>query len=268
MRKLLAAVLVLAAVSVASAGTVQYGVVGGGIYAAPNISSESYDWWVDYSWDWNFPTTDPSTVTGHDGYVLLALNPYTGEVWTTIPNDQQAVGGVGGNYEGHASSLTGTPLLNLTPSATGLSEDCIFITAEFQPDGSWAYFGAFIQTSSDGGIYSAGSDGTFAGIDDYYGQSHSVGDVIGASGFLVPGSATSVVYGYVGAFNGWGYAGDSGTFTTVGFQMDGIDGWMSLTLSGDRSGVTLNEYYFDVPEPATMGLLAFGGIAALIRRRK
>ncbi len=68
-----------------------------------------------------------------------------------------------------------------------------------------------------------------------------------------------------------GLIGEGGLF---GFEMDGIRGWFQLDYSigtdywNGVGGVRLTEYYFDVPEPATMSLLAIGGIAALIRRRK
>jgi len=274
MRKL-AIVLVLAAASAAMASPVQYGVVGGGIYAAPDISSESYDWYVDGGWDYDFPLplgTPGGNVApnGLEGYTALALNPYTGEVWTDIPNEYQAVGGVGTGYTGHASSLTGTPLLNLVPSATGTLEDCIFITVEHRWGDPGGYFGTFVSASSDGALLADSWYDEFpAGHNEYNAKSHSVGDVIdaAATGIWVGGLSNSTFL-HCGSHNWMWYTGTYAGSQTLGFEMDGIYGWMSLSFSGDRSGVTLNEYYFDVPEPATMSLLAVGGIVALIRRRK
>ena len=273
MRKL-AFVLVLAVAS-AALGAVQYGVASSGIYAAPDISSESYDWWVDGDWDYVFPLPlgtegGNEAPSGWEGYILLALNPYTGEVWTDIPNELQAAGGVGGSYTGHASSLTGTPLLNLTPSATGTLEDAIYITAEHRWDGGGGYFGAFVSASADGAILTDGYDGEFPASNfNYYLKGHSVGTTIdAASTTWVDGDPNTSGFGHVGAHNWWGYTGTGGGGSaSLGFEMDGIFGWMSLSFSGDRSGVTLNEYYFDVPEPATMSMLALGGLALLRRKR-
>jgi hypothetical protein len=271
--KKLALILVLAVASTAMAASIQYGVGG----TAMNISSESYDWWVDYDWDSVFPLplgTEGGNVapSGFEGYILLALNPYTGEVWTDIPNEYQAAGGVGGSYTGHASSLTGSPLLNTTPSATGVLEDCIFITSEHRWDGGGGYFGSFVSTSADGMLLTDGYDGQFpAGQDNYYAKGHGVGDTIDtASAGWVAGGPSVSTFLHVGAHNWMWYTGTGSGSTTLAFQMDGNPGWMSLSYSGDRSGVTLNEYYFSgaIPEPATMSLLAIGGVAALIRRKK
>jgi hypothetical protein len=267
--KKLALILVLAVASTAF-GSIQYGVGG----TAVGISSESYDWYVDYDWDSVFPLplgTEGGNVTpaGFEGYILLALNPYTGEIWTDIPNELQAAGGVGGSYTGHASSLTGTPLLNTTASATGLSEDCVFITASHHWDGGGGYFGAFVNVSADGSIRHAGSDGIFpAGQENFYLQGHSVGDPIDGTGNWA-GGVNSSFFGHVGAHNWMWYTGTGGgTSASVAFELDGYYGWMDLSFSGDRTGVTLNSYGFEVPEPATMSLLAIGGVAALIRRKK
>jgi hypothetical protein len=272
--KKLALLLVLAVASTAMAATIQYGVAGSGNYAAPNVSSESYDWYVDYDWDSVFPlpTDNPAgnkAPSGFEGYILLALNPYTGEIWTDIPNEYQAAGGVGGSYTGHASSLTGSPLLNTTPSATGVLEDCIFITGEHRWDGGGGYFGSWVSASADGALLTDGFDGTFpAGLNNYYAKGHSVGATIDTSAGTWVSGPTNSTFLHVGAHNWMWYTGTASGSTTLAFQMDGIPGWMSLSFSGDRTGVTLNEYYFDVPEPATMSLLAIGGVAALIRRKK
>jgi hypothetical protein len=272
MRKL-ALVLALMVASTAF-GAIQYGVVGSGTYAAPNVSSESYDWYVDYDWDSVFPlpTDNPAgnkAPSGFEGYILLALNPYTGDIWTDIPVQYQAAGGVGAGYTGHASSLTGTPLTNYDP-AGDVSQDCIYIQAEHRWDGGGGYFGSFIGASADGGILTDGYDGEFpAGLNNWYAKGHSVGDTIDAGAGTWISGTSDHAFGHVGAHNWMWYTGTGGGGSaTLGFQMDGIEGWMSLSFSGDRSGVTLNEYYFDVPEPATMSLLGLGGIAALIRRRK
>jgi len=265
--KKLALILALAVASTAMAGPVQYGVAGSGNYAAPNVSSESYDWWVDGGgWDniMPLPLGTPGgyvTPAGFEGYILLALNPYTGEIWTEVSAADQHVP--------TSSALTGSPLLNNTPSATGLSEDCVFITASHHWDGGGGYFGAFVNVSADGSIRQGGYDGAFpAGQDNYYLYGHSAGEVIDGTGDWA-GGVNSSFFGHVGAHNWWGYTGTGGgSAASVGFELDGIYGWMSLSFSGDRSGVTLNEYYFDVPEPATMSLLAVGGVAALIRRKK
>jgi hypothetical protein len=260
--KKLAFVLILAVASTAF-GSILYGdnptTVG--------MSSESYDWWVDGgSWDGIMPLplgTEGGYVTpaGFEGYLLLALNPYTGEIWTEV--------GAADQHVPTSSALTGAPVTNMTPSATGLSEDCIFITASHHWDGGGGYFGAFVNSSADGSIRHAGSDGIFpAGQENFYLQGHSAGDPIDGTGNWA-GGVTSSFFGHVGAHNWWGYTGTGGgTSASLAFELDGNYGWMDLSFSGDRSGVTLNSYGFEVPEPATMSLLAIGGIAALIRRKK
>ncbi len=276
MKKLAAVLAVLAVASIAMAAPVQYGVVGGGIhqvYGGGNgIASESYDWWVDGGgWDNTFPKTLGSAggsvaPSGFEGFIMLALNPYTGEVWTDVPLTHQALNPAG-SYSGHAPTFTSADWVsNLTPSATGISEDAIFITGEFRSDGYGA-FGSFVTVSSDGAVLGTPDGyGGHAGIDSHLPNNLAVGTLIEPAGSM---EWTNDLYGHVGWFSGWGYAGtDGGGTGNYGFEMDGIKGWISLNFSGNRTGVRLNEYYFDVPEPATMSMLAIGGIAALIRRRK
>ncbi len=273
---LMAATLVF--VATVEADPVQYGVVGGGIhqvYGGGNgIASESYDWYLDWpvGWDDIFPAAESGTPhlapSGFPGYLLLALNPYTGEVWTDVPLTHQA-NNPGSSYVGHAPDTLlpgGDWVSNLVPSATGLLEDCIFITTEYRWDGSYGAFGAFVTVSSDGAVLGTPDGyGGHAGIDSHLPNNLGVGTAIEPAGAM---EWTNDLYGHVGWWAGY-YAGtDGGGTGNYGFEMDGIKGWISLNFAGNRSGVRLNEYYFDVPEPATMSLLAIGGIAALIRRKK
>ena len=234
------ACLAIAAITSAAAGAVQYGVVGDGkhVQYGPQdtggnymgIASESYDPWVDGGqWDTIFPAggtspntwpTDPSAT----GYVLLALNPYTGEVWTDIPLEHQAHNPAG-SYSGHGQGTMisgpsglpddpGTPdvdeslvysdwVSNLTVPVTGYLQDCIYVTAELYLEGQYQ-FGTFITASPDGAI--------LAGSDYYDPADHlqmSVGQTVEASA----GVFVDDVIGLIGtAYQGGGYSGDEGRY--------------------------------------------------------
>ncbi len=268
------ACLAIAAITSMASGVVQYGVVGSGkhVQYGPQdtggnymgIASESYDPWVDGAqWDTVFPAggTSPNTWPtdpGATGYVLLALNPYTGEVWTDIPVTHQAHN-PSGTYSGHGQGTMisgpsglpddpGTPgvdeslvysdwVSNQTVPATGYLEDCIYVTAELYLDGQYQ-FGTFITASPDGGILG----------DDYY----DPGDHIQMSvGQTVDGLFIDDVIGLIGtAYVTGGYSGTWGsTVGKMGFEMDGIKGWVRFDYSGQRCGVRLTEYYFDISTP-------------------
>ena len=269
------ACLAIAAIT-SMAGAVQYGVVGGGKHVGygpqdtggnyMGIASESYDPWVDGGqWDSIFPAGAPSPNTWPtdplaDGYVLLALNPYTGEVWTDVPLEHQAHNPAG-SYSGHGQGTMisgpsglpddpGTPgvdeslvysdwVSNLTVPVTGYLQDCIYVTAELYLEGQYQ-FGTFITASPDGAI--------LAGSDYYDPADHlqmSVGQTVEASA----GVFVDDVIGLIGtAYQGGGYSGTWGsTVGKMGFEMDGIKGWVRFDYSGQRCGVRLTEYYFDLP---------------------
>jgi hypothetical protein len=266
---------------------VQYGVVGSGIHMqfGPQdtngtylgIASESYDPWVDPGqWETVLPTIGVSTSpnprdyrddgTAAEGYVLLALNPYTGEVWTDIPVAHRAYNADStpntSTYTGHAGNTVisgpsgladdpGTPdvdesllysdvVTNLTPSSTGYANDCIYFTAELWEEGQYQ-FGGFAGTSSDGGIL---VDNTYYTPADPLLM--SVGQTVEATGSQ---PFSTEVIGPIGTAyidlgqwsGGWG-----STVGTYGFEMDGIKGWLRADFAGNRTGVRLTEYYFDV----------------------
>ena len=160
--------LVIAGIAAPAGAVVQAGVVGSGIHMQygpqdtsgnyMGIASESYDFYSDgiygTGWGSNFPTWSgdqrPPDGAGY-GYVLLAFNPYTGEVWSDIPATHQALNPAG-TYSGHAPSVnkTGPSGLPDDPGTPGIDEsivqsdvvqyattsfnsDCVFITAEFLP---------------------------------------------------------------------------------------------------------------------------------------
>jgi hypothetical protein len=283
-------IALLVAATTASA-QVQAGVVGNGIHMqyGPQdangdylgIASESYDFYSDaiYGTGWgdNFPTWSgdqrPPDGAGY-GYVLLAFNPYTGEVWTDIPVEHQALNPAG-SYTGHAPSVSlsgvdgeGNPITSDWVSnvqMSGFTEDCVYITGEFIPrpnDGVTVEpFGSFVNTSADGGLLSVdpwtayntawgailpeGADVKVYGAADPDRPAGMYGDPGGDLDF-----EQTKIWGYTGFWDwGWGfYAGDEGGVanTLVGFEMDGIKGWMRLDFAAHRSGVRLTEYYFDL----------------------
>ena len=278
---------------------VQAGVVGSGIHMQygpqdsggnyMGIASESYDFYNDaiYGTGWgnNFPTWSgaqrPPDGAGY-GYVLLAFNPYTGEVWSDIPTAHQALDPAS-SYTGHAPSVskTGPSGLPDDPGTPGIDEsivqsdvvqygttsflsDCVYITGEFIPrpnDGVVVEpFGSFVNTSADGGVLSVDPWVTYntswgallpAGADV---RPYTAGDPARPAGMYGdPGGDLDFdhnkTWGYTGFWNwSWGYySGDVGGVanSVFGFEMDGIKGWMRLDFAGHRTGVRLTEYYFD-----------------------
>jgi hypothetical protein len=283
---ILACVAIVGVTSAANA-VVQSGVVGSGVHyqygpqdANGNylgMSSDSYDWYVDWDFSYLFPGDNTyGAPSGWDGYILMALNPYTGEIWTDIPDEYQSANPAthGTTYTGHTGNTVisgpsglpddpGTPdvdeslvysdyMTNHTPSATGLGENCIYITGEHRYDNSGGYFGAFVSASPDGALLMGGYDGEFpAGTQNYYAGGISDGDVIDAStpGTWVDGDPNTSAFGYVGAHNWYWYTGTGGSYSQrkFAFEMDGYYGWIEMAFSGDRTGVRLMQYYFDAP---------------------
>ncbi|KKN85696.1 hypothetical protein LCGC14_0276800 [marine sediment metagenome] len=289
----------LAIVGVASpaSAVVQAGVVGGGIHnqygpqdAGGNymgIASESYDFYSDALWGFtgwgdNFPTWSgaqrPPDGIGY-GYVLLAFNPYTGEVWNDIPATHQALNPAG-TYSGHTPTVgltgvdgNGDPVSSDVVTedlARGYAEDTVYITGAFIPrpnDGvNVEPFGSFVNTSADGGILGVLSGSREVAYNTSWGallpdgaevKTYAAGDGDRPGGMYGdPGGDLDFdhnkTWGYTGFWNwrGW-YAGDEGGVadSIFGFEMDGIKGWMRLDFAANHSGVRLTEYYFDLLVP-------------------
>jgi hypothetical protein len=280
----------IAGITTAATAQVQSGVVGAGVHQqyGPQddngnylgMSSDSYDWYVDPGFSYTYPLDNSyGAPSGWDGFVLLALNPYTGEVWTDVPDIYQSANPAthvanGGVYDGHTGNTVisgpsglpddpGTPdvdeslvysdyMTNHTPPAGGLAQDCIYITGEHRYDDGGGYFGAFVSASADGALLTGGYDGEFpAGTQNYYRGDVPAGNVIDATtpGTWVDGDPNTSAFGYVGAHNWWYYTGTGGSSSlqTYAFEMDGSYGWVKMAFSGDRTGVRLMEYYFDAP---------------------
>ena len=295
----LAVSLAVACVASPAGAVVEAGVVGGGIHMQygpqdtggnyMGIASESYDFYSDgiYGTGWgdNFPTWSgtqrPPDGAGY-GYVLLAFDPYTGEVWSDIPDTHQALNPAG-TYTGHAPSVNktgpsglpddpGTPDVDeslvqssvVSYSTKAFSEDCVYITGEFIPrpdDGvNDEPFGSFVNTSADGGVLSVDP---WTAYNTSWGALLPDGAEVRTYGAADPDRPTGMyqdpggdldfdhnkTWGYVGFWNwSWGYySGDVGGVadSVFGFEMDGGQGWMRLDFSANRTGVRLTEYYFD-----------------------
>ncbi len=293
---ILACLAIAAIVSPASA-VVEAGVVGAGIHrqygpqdAGGNylgIAAESYDFYTDFitdppptGWGNGFPTWSgtqrPPDGIGY-GYVLLAFDPYTGEVWNDIPAQHQLTDPAstnmrpGGNTSADISGVDagGNPITSdfvVADMGRGYTEDTVYITGEFIPrphDGiTWEPFGAFVYTSPDGGIlsttgwptYATGGAAlmqpgdevrTYAAADPDRPNCYDPGD----TGDLTFDQTKT--WGHTGFWDwGWGlYSGTNGgaADNLYGFEMDGMKGWMRLDFAADRTGIRLTEYYFDAP---------------------
>ncbi len=264
--RVIACVAMVAVTSMAGA-QVQFGVVGSGQYhqwgGGVGIGSESYDWYVDGGqWDaYIKPMTTEIPFGGtlpagtNEGVVLLALNPYTGELWTDVDQTHQACD-PNSSYNGHAQSTYlegGEYITNHTPSATGYTENVIMFTSEHRWDDGGGLFGMFVQGSSDVKFLADGGEGTWAGLPERYEKTLAVGDVIDANSGEWADASTNGFIGHVGAHNWWWYTGTAYSYGTLAFEMDGIYGWVRYARAGERSGVRLIDYYFDYAGGGTPG---------------
>jgi hypothetical protein len=219
---------VLASVSLASAATITQTETFSGI---PNFSNDlTFDEFDDLG----------GTLILNWVRVQLNLNISGGEF--TLDND--GVGPASGNYEfGANGAITST--------------DVALLDSAFQP------VVATVPTLSQGVFSLAGDDGDGLGVYDgtapdgvvVSGGSYSNSDL----GFI----ASSLLSQYMG--NGtFDITADLTQWTDFG-GVSGIE-WAVTPVSADGSVVVTYDY--SVPEPATMSLLAVGGVAALIRRRR
>ena len=259
-----AAVLTIWVSIVPVSAQVTYGVVGeGGTHKdytdggnTAGIGSASYDYWISHG-PWHAP---PAAGFGdqswdNEGAILLAFNPYTGEVFTQIARNHQYFNTRGAyNGGGHGSLGTAASFLAsggryptaathpLPPDA--ISENTIAFTTELRPNGAgnWVV-GMYAQASTDGAILGEFDPG-HAGINTYNPHFLSTGEEVGSSGSF-DGQDIRVYCGYIG----WGGAAWMGQFggageRGIGFEIDGHRGWARISVSGDRSGLILKEYYF------------------------
>ena len=247
-----------------ASGQVVYGVVGdGGTHkdyteggTVAGIGSASYDYWISHG-PWHAP---PASGFGdqswdNEGAVLLAFNPYTGEVFTEVSRNDQYFNSRG-TYNGGGHTSLGSPASfrasgGLFPTAAthpmpadAISDNTIAFTTELRPNGAgnWVV-GMYAQASEDGSILGEFDPG-HAGINTYNPHFLSTGEEVGSSGSF-EGEDIRVYCGYIG----WGGAAWMGQFggagqRAIGFEMDGHRGWVKINVSGDRSGLILREYYF------------------------
>ena len=225
--------------------------------SSAGIGSASYDYWISNG-PWNAP---PASGFGdqswdNEGAVLLAFNPYTGEVFTEIAQNHQYFN-PRGRYDGGGHASLGTaaafkatggtyPTAANSPLPAGaISEDTIAFTTELRPNGAgnWVV-GMYAQASADGAVLGEFDPG-HAGISSYNPHFLSAGEEVGSSGSF-DGEDIRVYCGYIG----WGGAAWMGQFggageRGIGFEIDGYRGWVKINISGDRSGLILKEYYFE-----------------------
>ena len=231
------------------------------------VGSASYDYWISDG-PWKAP---PALGFGdqsgdNEGAVLLALNPYTGEIFTQVAANEQYFNPTG-NYSGRGHSSFGSPIdfaaaggiypdkeNNPLPDEVP-DEDLIVFTTELRPDGSGNYVvGMYAMATTDGAILGEFDPG-HAGINTYNPHFLSDGEVVGASGSF-DGADIRVYCGYIG----WGGAAWFGQFggagqRGIGFELDGHKGWIKIDVSGDRAGLELKEYYFAAEAPLAPGEL-------------
>ena len=244
---------------------VEYSVVAeGGTYRdytdggnTAGVGSASYDYWISHG-PWFAPPVSGfgDQSWDNEGAVLLAFNPYTGEVFTEIAANDQYFNPIG-TYSGGGHSNLGTassfaasggeyPVAedNRMPD-NAISEDMIAFTTELRPDGGGNFVvGMYAQASADGAILGEFDPG-HAGINTYNPYFLSNGETVGSLGSF-DGEDIRVYCGYIiwggccwtGQFGG---AGERG----IGFEVDGHKGWARISVSGDRSGLILKEYYFE-----------------------
>jgi hypothetical protein len=254
---------------------VKYGEVdGGGIHKdftdggkTKGVGSASYDYWISDG-PWNAP---PALGFGdqswdNEGAVLLALNPYTGEIFTQVAANDQYFNPEG-SYSGGGHRSLGLP--SDFKAAGGIYPDAennplpdsladgnlIVFTTELRPDGGGNYvIGLYAIASYDGAILGEFDPG-HAGITTYNPHFLRSGETVGSSGSF-DGADIRVYCGYIG----WGGAAWFGQFggggqRGIGFELDGKRGWIRIDVSGDRAGLVLKEYYFDAEAPLAPGEL-------------
>ncbi len=221
------------------------------------IGSASYDYWISRG-PWNAP---PASGFGdqsadNEGAVLLAFNPYTGEVFTQIAAPDQYLNPLA-SYSGGGHSSLGSAAEFLSrggiyPTAAthplpldAFSDNTIAFTTELRPDGAGAWVvGLYAQASEDGAILGRMDPG-HAGIATYNPHFLQAAEEVGSAGSF-SGSDIRVYCGYIG----WGGAAWMGQFggageKGIGFELDGHLGWARVLVSGDRAGLILLEYYFE-----------------------
>jgi hypothetical protein len=261
---------------------VKYGIVDpGGIHKdytdggkTKGVGSASYDYWISDG-PWNAP---PAAGFGdqsgdNEGAVLLALNPYTGEIFTQVGGNDQYFNPAGA-YSGGGHGSFGTAAQFATdggiyPEAQNnalpddaAAGDMIVFTTELRPDGGGNYVvGMYAMASADGAILGDFDPG-HAGINTYNPHFLSSGESVGASGSF-DGADIRVYCGYIGWggccwFGQFGGAGQRG----IGFELDGYKGWIRIDVSGDRAGLVLKEYYFEAAAPLAPGELEITAVSS------
>ena len=221
------------------------------------VGSASYDYWISDG-PWKAPPRSGfgDQSADNEGAVLLAFNPYTGEVFTEIEGADQYFNPRSSYSGGGHSSLNSAaefasnggiyPTASTNPMPAGaIFEDTIAFTTELRPNGAGAWVvGMYAQASADGAILGSVDPG-HAGITTYNPHFLKTGETVGSEGSF-DGADIRVYCGYIG----WGGAAWMGQFggageRGIGFEIDGHRGWARIAVSGDRAGLILREYYFE-----------------------
>jgi hypothetical protein len=256
------------------------------------IVSQSWDSWVPSAGFYSVatssvPTMGTASVGAYPGYpyldttgyMLMGLNPYTGELVTALPHSNQ-YGEPGGPVEVYTDDpATGNPWMREMEKIANPDYIPGNTTGDRQYDRQYmwspVYGDAQLPTYEATAESRASEDFIWINSEEHMIEqdwswvfgSHincsADGQIASTMVSLAAGPTTSVAsvvdtnhtYYYNGyaSWGGGAYVGDTaqpnGGYGYLGFTMDGIEGWIEFGgLSGDRSGARIMSYYFEISD--------------------